>query len=164
MAHEAFSRQQAPHGSTDRGFGLVFSAFFSILAVLDYFSKLPPFLKSALPGGECPFLSAHPVLVAHSLSLAFAAASLVFLSLALLLPKVLAPLNWLWTKFGLLLHRIVSPVVLGILFFIVFAPIGFIMRRFGGDPLRLRFDPGAPSYWIERSPPGPAPDSLQDQF
>ena len=98
------------------------------------------------------------------MSLLFVAASLLFLLFALVLPKALAPLNWVWTKFGLVLHRIVSPVVLGVLFYGVFTPLGIIMRLFGGDPLRLRFNPNAQSYWIERTPPGPAPDSLKDQF
>jgi len=164
MAHEVFSRQEEPQGSTDRGFGLVFSAFFLILAILDYFSKLPPFLKFTLPGGECPFLSAHPGLASHRLSLVLVAASLVFLLFALVLPKALFPLNWVWTQFGLLLHKIVSPLVLGVLFLLVFTPVGILMRLFGGDPLRLRFDPESQSYWIARTPPGPAPKSLQDQF
>jgi len=96
--------------------------------------------------------------------LAFGTVSIIFLLLALLVPKALAPLNWVWTKLGLLLHKIVSPVVLGILFFMVFTPIGITFRLFGGDPLRLRFDSNALSYWIARSPPGPAPDSLKNQF
>jgi len=164
MSHEAFSRPTEPEGSSDRGFGLVFSGFFLILAILGYFGKLPPLLKFSIPGGECPYLAAHPVLASHVLSLLYAAASVVFLFFALALPKALAPLNWVWTRFGLLLHRIVSPVVLGILFFVVFTPLGIIIRLSGGDPLRLRFDPKAQTYWIGRTPPGPAPESLKDQF
>lgn len=164
MSHEVFSRQSGPQGSSDRQFGLVFSAFFLILAILDYFSKLPPFLKLSLPIGQCPYLIAHPELAAHELSLAFLAVSLSFLIIALVFPKALFPLNWVWTKFGLLLHKIVSPVVLGVLFLVVFTPVGVVMRLFGGDPLRLRFEPNASSYWIARNPPGPAPESLKDQF
>lgn len=88
----------------------------------------------------------------------------VFLLLSLLLPASLAPLNRLWTKFGMLLHHIVSPLALGILFFLVVTPIALIMRIFGKDPLRLRLDRSASSYWIERTPPGPAADSLKNQF
>jgi hypothetical protein len=83
---------------------------------------------------------------------------------ALLWPAVLAPLNRIWTRFGLLLHRIVSPVVLGVMFFGVVTPMGLVMRALGKDPLRLRFDPAARTYWIERRPPGPAPDTLNNQF
>ena len=163
MNHELSLRQDEPEGSSDRGFGLVFSGVFLILAILAYFSKLP-FSLNPIYLEACPFFSSHPELAAHALSLLFVAVSLIFLGLAMLFPKALAPLNWLWTKFGLLLHKIVSPVVLGVLFFVVFTPFGVIMRLFGGDPLRLRFDPKAQSYWIERSPPGPDPDSLKDQF
>ena len=88
----------------------------------------------------------------------------IFLLLAALVPGVLAPANRLWTKFGLLLHHIVSPIALGILFFLVVTPTGLLMRLFGKDPLRLRFDPDADSYWIKRDPPGPAADSLKNQF
>jgi hypothetical protein len=58
----------------------------------------------------------------------------------------------------------VSPVVLGIMFFLVVTPIGLLMRAFGKDPLRLRFDKSASSYWLDRTPPGPPPESLSDQF
>jgi hypothetical protein len=163
MSHESFSRQEEHHRSSDRVFGLVFSAFFLILTILAYLSKLPFSLNPAYIDG-CPFFSGHPELAAHALSLLFATLSLIFLLFALFIPRALAPLNWLWTKFGLLLHKIVSPVILGVLFFLIFTPIGVLMRLFGGDPLRLRFDNKAQSYWIERSPPGPTPDSLKDQF
>jgi hypothetical protein len=67
-------------------------------------------------------------------------------------------------RFGLLLGRLVSPIVVGVLFFVVFTPFGLVMRAFGYDPLRLKADPRASTYWIERSPPGPAPESMKDQF
>ena len=87
-----------------------------------------------------------------------------FLVLALFVPKVLGPANHLWTKFGLLLHNIVSPLALGILFYFVVTPTGLLMRIFGKDPLRLRFDAAADSYWIKRTPPGPDAESLKNQF
>jgi len=164
MGHEIYSRQETPQGSSDRGFGLVFSGFFLILAILDYFAKLPRFLKFTLPVDGCPLLSAHPEWASHGVALLFVVASVVFLLFALIFPKALSPLNWVWTRFGLLLHKIVSPVILGVLFLAVFTPVGLLMRLFGGDPLRLRLDPKAQSYWIPRTPPGPAPESLQDQF
>ena len=163
MAHETFSRDESPQGSSDRAFGLVFFGFFLILAVLSYFSKLPFYLNPATVEG-CPFWSSHPEAAKQAWALSFATVSLIFLLLALFIPIVLSPLNWVWTQFGLLLHRIVSPIVLGALFFLVFTPLGVMMRLFGGDPLRLRLDAEAKSYWIERTPPGPAPDSLKNQF
>ncbi len=87
-----------------------------------------------------------------------------FLVLTLSVPKVLGPANRMWTKFGLLLHNIVSPLALGILFYLVVTPTGLLMRIFGKDPLRLRLDTAADSYWITRSPPGPDAESLKNQF
>ncbi|MDX2150924.1 MAG: SxtJ family membrane protein, partial [Bryobacteraceae bacterium] len=62
----------------------------------------------------------------------------------------LTPLNRLWAKFGLLLHRLVSPVILAILFYGCITPIGYLMRLTGKDPLRLRFESDRQSYWIAR--------------
>jgi hypothetical protein len=90
--------------------------------------------------------------------------SAIFLAIALLRPVLLAPLNRLWTRFALLLHRIVSPVVLGIMFFAVITPMGWLQRAVGRDPLRLRFDREARSYWVNREPPGPPPETLDNQF
>ena len=77
---------------------------------------------------------------------------------------MLAPLNRAWLYVGLLLQRVVSPVVLGILFFLTVTPIGLLMRLTGKNPLRLGFDREAQSYWIDRQPPGPAPDTMPRQF
>lgn len=79
-------------------------------------------------------------------------------------PDLLAPFNRAWMAFGALLHRIVSPIVLGIMYFAVFTPFAFVMRLTGRDVLRRRFDAAAASYWIPREPPGPRPESLGDQF
>lgn len=164
MSHDFKSHHIDPQTASDRSFGLVFSGFFALLALLNFFSKLPPFIKSLLPASECPFIQAHPQLIGHGNSLGLLVISLLFLLLALIVPKLLFPLNWLWTKFGLLLHKIISPLVLGVLFLLVITPIGLLMRLFGADPLRLKLDPEASTYWIERTPPGPAPESLKDQF
>jgi len=126
-------------GSSDRFFGLVFTVFFLIVAV-------------------------WPLLHGKSLRpLGFVAAG-IFLTLALTVPVLLAPLNRLWTKFGLLLHRITSPIILGIMFFGVITPIGLLMRLAGKDLLRTKFDRNADSYWIKREPPGPEKTSLKQQF
>jgi hypothetical protein len=130
---------QQVNGSSDRSFGLVFATVF--LAV-----------------------SLYPLLHAQGIRIWALAVSGVILLLAALVPRVLSPANRLWTKFGLLLHNIVSPVALGILFYFVVTPTGLLMRVLGKDPLRLHFDPAAESYWIRRDPPGPAADSLNNQF
>jgi len=86
-----------------------------------------------------------------------------FLALALWWSESLRPLNRLWSKFGFFLSKIIGPVVLALLFYAIVTPVGFLMRAFGKDPLRLR-RPGTTSYWIVRQPPGPVPGSMKDQF
>ena len=88
----------------------------------------------------------------------------VFLAVTLVAPALLGPLNKLWLRFGLLLHRVVSPLVLGIMFYAVVTPMGWIMRVCGKDNLKVRGRGGEGSYWIRRDPPGPKPDSLNNQF
>jgi hypothetical protein len=88
----------------------------------------------------------------------------VFALLALVKPALLAGLNRLWMKLGVLLGKVVSPIALGILFYGVFTPLGAVIRITGKDPLRLKFDPDAKSYWIPREPPGPPPGSMTNQF
>jgi hypothetical protein len=139
MGHESFERKEPVASSSNRAFGLVFATVFAVI-------------------GLWPWLFGGHVRI---WSVAIGAA---FLVVASLWPAVLAPLNRIWTRFGLLLHRIVSPVVLGVMFFGVVTPMGLVMRALGKDPLRLRFDPAARTYWIERRPPGPAPDTLNNQF
>lgn len=84
--------------------------------------------------------------------------------MALVRAAWLAPLNRLWFRFGLLLQRIAHPVVLAIIYFAVVTPTGLVLRALGKDPLRLRRDPDAATYWIRRDPPGPEPESMTRQF
>jgi hypothetical protein len=137
--HEAFARDRAFRSSSDRAFGFVFTTVFTIVTVL-------PVWRDAAPRWWALSVAA------------------MFLAAALLVPKVLAPLNWLWTKLGLLLHAIVNAVLMTLLFFTMVTPIALIMRAIGKDPLRLRLDPDAPTYWIERRPPGPEPATMPRQF
>jgi len=76
--------------------------------------------------------------------------SLVFLILGLLNSKILYPLNKIWFKFGLLLGKIVSPLVMVIIFFLVVTPIGLFMRILNKDLLNLKFNKSK-SYWIEKN-------------
>jgi hypothetical protein len=138
-AHEFQAREEVHKTSSNRGFGLVFAAFFALLGGLSLYEH----------GSRWP--------IWFGLAAVFAAA-------ALLVPHLLAPLNRIWAKFGLLLHAVVSPLILGILFFLCITPIGFLMRLSGKDPLRLKLDPDATSYWLPRQPPGPAGDSFKNQF
>jgi hypothetical protein len=67
-------------------------------------------------------------------------------------------------RLGLILHRITSPIVMGLMFYGVITPIGLIRRGFGWDVVRRGFDRGTNSYWIERRPPGPRPETMSKQF
>ena len=139
MAHESFQRDDDTVGSSNRSFGLVFAALFAIIGVIPLWSRGSPRIWALVIAG-------------------------IFLLAALALPGALAPLNHLWMKVGVLLHKIVGPIVLGFLFFLVITPMGIAMRLFGKNPLRLRRDLESKSYWIERTPPGPRPESFIDQF
>jgi hypothetical protein len=137
--HEDLARNEKIHGSSDRSFGFTFAGFFILVAGW-------PLVRGASPRGWA------------------AVVGLLFLAVALVRPGLLAPLNRLWFRIGLLLHRIVNPLVMGAMFYGVITPIGLVMRWRGRDALRLRVDPSAPTYWIERRPPGPAPDTMGNQF
>jgi len=139
MAHEDLSREQRVEGSSDRSFGLVFAAVFLVVACWPlFYRELPRWWAVAVAVG--------------------------FTVIAIWKPTLLAGLNRQWIKLGLLLGKIVSPIALGILFYGVVTPIGLVMRLTGKDPLRLKLDSGARSYWIPREPPGPPPDSMTNQF
>jgi hypothetical protein len=138
-SHELQERKEVGKTSSDRSFGLVFAGFFVLLGALSVYS------------GSQRWEFWFPL-------------GVLFGILALTAPRILAPLNRVWEKIGRLLHAIVSPVVIGLLFCVCITPIGFLMRLFGKDPLRLRLEPDAPSYWIRRVPPGPSSDSFKNQF
>ena len=89
---------------------------------------------------------------------------MLFLLFGLFAPKILKPLNYIWFKFGLLLHSVVSPLIMMAMFYLVITPIGLIMRFLGKRPLNLSSDSNTSSYWIKREPPGPSKDSFTDQF
>ncbi len=113
--HEDFSRTEHVKAGSDRSFGLVFAGFFALMSALSWWR------------GHTAWHWTLPL-------------AALFLVIAYTYPKVLAPLNLLWMKFGLL------------------------ARACGKDFLRLRLDRGAKSYWIERTPPGPPPQSMKNQF
>ena len=86
--------------------------------------------------------------------------AIIFLILGLVNSKVLTPLNKLWFKFGLLIGKIVSPLIMGIIFFLVVTPTAFIMRIIGKDLLNLKFN-NKKSYWIEKTGPK---SKMKNQF
>ena len=86
--------------------------------------------------------------------------SIAFLILGLLNSKILLPLNKIWFKFGILLGKIISPLIMGLIFFVVVTPIGLLMRLFNKDLLNLKFNKSK-SYWIEKSEPK---SKMKNQF
>jgi len=96
-------------------------------------------------------------------ALIFAAFAAAFLILTLFAPALLSPLNKAWMALGHILGRIMSPIILGLIFFVLITPVALMGRITGRDPLRLKARAAA-SYWIKREPPGPMPDSFKNQF
>jgi hypothetical protein len=86
--------------------------------------------------------------------------SFVFLILGLMNSKILTPLNKLWFKLGIFLGKIISPFIMGMIFFLVVTPIGFIMRILGKDLLNLKYNNNK-SYWIEKNEPK---SKMKNQF
>ena len=121
--------------NSNRSFGIVFFVVFLLIA-------LYPFTF----GGEIRLWS---LII-----------SLIFLILGLFNSTILSPLNKIWFKFGLFLGKIVSPLIMGIIFFLVVTPIGFIMRLLGKDVLNLKYNKNK-SYWIEKNGPK---SKMKNQF
>ena len=139
QSFEDFIRDEDVKVGSERSFGLVFAAVFAIIGLWP------------LVGGE----------IVRFWALGVAGG---FLAVGLVYPRALRPLNLIWFRFGLLLHKIVNPLIMGLLFYVTIMPIGLIMRALGKDPLHRRFDPDADSYWVQRTPPGPAPETMKNQF
>ena len=94
-------------------------------------------------------ISLYPTLNNENINLYFLSISIVFLILGLLNSKLLSPLNKIWVKFGELLGKIIAPIVMGVVYFIVLTPIGLFMRLLGKDLLNLKFS-NVRTYWIKR--------------
>jgi len=137
--HESFTREEIVVPGSDRSFGMVMAAALAVLAVLN-----------AWRGGRLwPWLTGLAGLL---------------LAVAVLHPASLNPLNRGWLKFGLLLQKVTSPILLGVVFYATVLPTGLIMRALGKNLLLLKRQPDAGSYWIGRQPPGPAAETMKDQF
>lgn len=137
--HEPFSPSDDVKVGSERSFGIVFAVVFTLIGLFPLWVGADVRIWALLCGG-------------------------VFLGLAFIAPGVLAPLNRAWFRFGLLLHKIISPLVMGLMFFAVFMPIGLLMRVLGKRPLDLGFDRHVNSYWVHRTPPAPEPGSMKRQF
>lgn len=141
MTHEDFSREDKVKGSSNRSFGLVFAVLFLLIA-------LAPLIHS---------WNAFEEIRLWSLGL-----SAAFFVVSFAMPRLLTPLNKLWLQFGLLLHKVVSPLVLGVMFFVALTPIALFMRLRGKDLLNLKTKSDDESYWIVRE--DEVPSSMKNQF
>ena len=122
--------------SSNRNFGLVFFVVFLIVSLW-------------------PLIHGEPIRIWSIII------SLVFLILGLMNSKLLTPLNKLWFKFGMILGAIIAPIVMGVVFFLVITPIGFVMRIMGKDLLRKKYDKKKETYWIKR---GKSVSTMKQQF
>jgi hypothetical protein len=134
--HESFVGGEIKPPS-ERSTGLVFGAVALIVAVLWRHSPTVPWVAFAIAVG--------------------------LTSVTLFAPVLLKPVNSLWFQFGLLLHRIMNPIVMFAVFAAVFVPAGAIMRLWR-DPLRSRRTTGGSTYWIERRETGDTEGSMINQF
>jgi hypothetical protein len=121
--------------SSNRSFGIVFFIVFLLIAL-------------------------YPLRYSGEIRVWSAIISLIFLVLGLVNSKILTSLNKLWFKFGIFLSKIISPLIMGIIFFLVVTPIGLIMRIFGKDVLNLKYNKNQ-SYWIEKKGPK---SKMKNQF
>ena len=121
--------------SSNRSFGIVFFVVFLLIAL-------------------------YPLINNDEIKLWSLTISIIFLILGYLKSKILTPLNKLWFKFGIFLGKIISPIIMGIIFFFVVTPIGIIMRLLKKDVLNLKFNKSR-SYWIEKIGPK---SKMKNQF
>ena len=138
-ASELTSHAAEVRPGSNRSFGLVFAAVFAVIGCLPLWV------------GHMPRWWA--VVIAAALGI-----------VAFVRPDLLAPLNRVWFRIGMVLSRVVSPIVLGVVYFLCVTPIGLIMRAMGKDVLALRWRGENTSYWIVREPHQPAPETMKNQF
>mgnify|MGYP001232048867 FL=1 len=105
-------------------------------------------------------ISIYPLINNESIRIWSLVVSLIFLVLGIINSNLLSPLNKIWFKFGIFLGKIISPIIMGIIFFLVVTPIGLIMRLLGKDVLNLKYS-NYNSYWIEKTGPK---SKMKNQF
>ena len=105
-------------------------------------------------------IALYPLIYKEELRIWSLVVSIIFLILGLINSKILSPLNKIWFKFGLFLGRIISPLIMGMIFFFVVTPIGYLMRLIGKDLLNLKYNDNK-TYWIEKTGPK---SKMKNQF
>lgn len=144
--HEDFDRVDEVKNGSDRGFGLTVGGILLLIAAVR------------------ALLHWSGVAGIGWFELVLGAVGVALIGFGLVLPGSLGGLHRAWIKLGLVLFKVVNPVVLGVIYVTTVVPIGVVMRLLGHDPLKLKRDPKAESYWVEREPPGPAPETMSNQF
>ena len=139
FTHERLTREKQVAPGSERSFAIVMSLALAVIGCINFWHN----------GRIWPWLGVIIVLLVIAACFA---------------PALLRPLNRLWFQFGLLLHAVVNPLIMGLVFFGAVLPTGFVMRTLGKDPLRLKVEGNRESYWVKRRPPGPAPETMKDQF
>ena len=107
------------------------------------------------------FIALYPITYSEDIRIWSLIISFIFIILGLLNSKILTPLNKSWFKFGVILGKIISPIIMGIIFFLVVTPIGLLMKVLGKDLLRLKYNKKDNTYWIEKNGPK---SKMKNQF
>jgi hypothetical protein len=145
--HEPPTRAHDIKIGSDQSFGLVFAIVFGLIGLW------PAIRIGWRPSFDFNLLRLWSIVIA-ALLLAFTLAN----------PAALHPFNRLWFRFGVLLSRVATPVVMALVFTMTVIPTAMIMRVRRRDLLGLKFDRQAKSYWLMRDPPGPSPESMKKQY
>lgn len=133
------SESQANKTLANKHFGLIFAGIFLVIALF-------------------------PLIWGNELRVWAAVVSGAFFLTSLIFPSWLTPLNRLWAKFGLVMHKITNPLLMGLIFFLTVLPTGLILRLLRKDPMRRKFLPNEDSYWINRDEHKITAESFDQQF
>lgn len=140
--HTELQEHHEVEGSSDRSFGLTVGGILALIETYRLYSSG----------------------VLDTIGIILLAIATPLILLGLIYPSLLAPLNKAWMKLGLLMFKVVNPIIMFAVYVLTIVPIGFLLKISGKDPMRLKLEKEATSYWIERDPVGPKPESMKNQF
>lgn len=138
-AHEQLRSFESVSPGSDRSFGLIVGGILTVIGVYQNFRESDLFWFFVVPG-------------------------VVLIVLALVKPASLHSANQAWTRLGIVLGKVVTPIVMFLVYALSIVPTGLILRVFGKNLLQLKRNEATDSYWIVRDPPGPLPESFREQF